>query len=585
MRRSIFSRNGGAGRAAVRRTPVVFAAVMIGMAAPVLAAPAGPAGSRARTPILVLEAYTGGRPGEIAPLVETLNEELEQRGFAAHATTVLKVAAGLPRPGLMDKGVTAARIALDVDNGYDLFTQGTKQSYRKAIEVLKRAIEIIRRNPALIVLNTSNIDFVRKAYLTLALCQANVGSAEWIVTMLEEIRMFPTRPFPPSDYGPDDEKKFYKPAYKQAQVLGRGKLRIAAGNSQAVLFVDGQIRGIDHVELADLIAGTYQVFVQVPGTPGRQYEVEVVANDDTYLNVEPDNDCPLWASDVWVGFQFSTAAARGQEAKCAGRIATRWSGRDLVGVVGAQMRDRRLVLTGTIYTADGTMLRSMALDVLTATPVLLRQLAQLMAEGGAPPDGITLIAGARAAPAVSEYQADSAGGHWWSKPSTYLIGGGALTILGGAAVYVRSPFDQRNPLADGTDGRNPVVGVMLGGSLVLGGGVYLWSRESLSAGRLTAGAFGLGVASVAAGAQLYLTSQDPEPGLPKYIRNSSTRGVVAGIVGLSLIGTGVWLLRDQRSTDASARAAVARRPAAIASWAPFASAGSDQALLGLVGSY
>lgn len=57
-------------------------------------------------------------------------------------------------------------------------------------------------------------------------------------------------------------------------------------------------------------------------------------------------------------------------------------------------------------------------------------------------------------------------------------------------------------------GRDPYVGVMLGGTAVLGGSVYLWARESTSASRLSAALLGMGSTAIAAGVVLYLTKQD-----------------------------------------------------------------------------
>lgn len=505
---------------------------------------AAPATSKQKTPIFVVEAHTGERPREIAPLVETLDDELEKRGFAARATTILQIAAGLPRPGVLDKGVTMAQIALDVDNGYDLFTKGTMESYHKAIVILLRAVDAIRRNPALIVLNTSNIDVIERAYITLALCQAYLGDADWTSTMMREIRMFPTRPFPRADYGPDDEK-LYKKVYKQAQTMGRGRLSIAAENSQAVVFVDGQIRGVDKVVLANLIPGTYHVFIQVPGSPGRQYEVEVTANDDSFLNVEPEIDSSFWATDSWIGFQFASNQARGQEAKFAGQIATKWSGRDLIGVVGTRRRAGRLVLTGSIYTTDGTMLRGMALDIQTATPTSLRQLARLMAEGGVPSDGITLIEGGVLA---AETRDDTTHGPWWRRSSPYLMGGAAL-VLASTALYVGTPADDYTKPTY-SDYRSPAVLTFMGGSVVLGSGVYLWLRDERSATVLAAATIAGGVAATLSGVMLYATDEDLHTQgwqRPTY-RDSAGAGVVWGTAGLAATSIGLFLLwRDRRS--------------------------------------
>jgi len=515
-----------------------------------------------KTPILVFESHTGERPKEIISLVSTLDDELEKRGFAAHAATILQVAAGLPRPGILDKSITAAQIGQQVEGGYDHFVHGR---YHEAVAAEVEAIEAIQRNPALVVLNTSNADIVLKAYTTLALSQAKIGDPDASLTMMQAIRMFPTRPFPRADYGPDDEK-FYRKVYKQVQAMGRGRLLVVAGNSQAVVFVDGQIRGVDKVELADLVPGPYRIFIQVPGTPGRQYGVEVAANDDTFLNVEPEIDASLWVTDSWIGFLFASHAARGKEAKFAGGAAARWSGRDLVAVVGTMRLAGRLVLTGTIYTTDGTMLRSAALDVETATPALLGSLAHLMAEGGAPADGLTIISGGLAATKSVSTQAKH--GVWWTRSAPYVLGG-AVLMVGSGTLYLASPAGGDGSRPTYTDYRGPAVVAFAGSTAVFGSGLYLWLRQEHGAGVMSALAASAGIAMTLSGAMLYVTREEPGPAHPTMIRDTGTLGIALGSTGAIAASAGLYFALRGRHHRALPVVALSREHALVSLNASF----------------
>jgi len=530
---------------------VATASVLVGS----MTAVAAPAGGKNRAPILVIEAHTGERPSEVAALIAKLDEELEERGFAAKPATILRMATGLPRPGVLDPDVTTAKIALDVETGYDLFTRGGKDAYRKAVALLQPATEALRRNPALVVLDTSNLDVMQKAYLTLALCQAYLGDADWLLTMTEEIRMFPTRPFPLADYGPNDEK-WYKKAYKQAQSMGRGRLVIASGSRQAVIYVDGQIRGVAKVSLADLIPGTYHLFVQIPGMEGRQYDIDVTAGDDAVLSVEPELDAALLATDSWIGFLFGSLADRAKEARFAGRFAMRCSDRDLVGVVGTMRHNGRLMLTGSVYTTDGILLRGMAFDVLTAKPESPRELAQLMAEGGAPKDGIVMLDGDVSAPTLRGEHIAS-GAPWWRRPAPYLIGGGVVLLASTAAYLIAPKDDHTAPTYD--DRRTPAVRVFVGGSVVFGVGAYFWVRRERSGGIFASAAAGSGVAMVLSGLMLYLTDEDPnaEGYIRRTYRDSATMGVILGASGAAATALGVLLLRLDRSAPVVPVATVA----------------------------
>src|SRR3954447_15931565 len=95
------------GRARLGRVGVwsVMAALSaaVGITTMVDVAAAAPASGKGRSPILVIESHTGQRPPEVAALIEKLDDELEQRGFAAKPATILRLATGLPRPGVLDQ--------------------------------------------------------------------------------------------------------------------------------------------------------------------------------------------------------------------------------------------------------------------------------------------------------------------------------------------------------------------------------------------------------------------------------------------------------------------------------------------------
>src|SRR5262245_36457544 len=244
--------------------------------------------SRADRPIIVLESYVGQRPANADAMMAPLLDELEQRGFAARPASVLEQAGRrAPRPGVLDTGTTAAEITQPAESGYEAYTRGR---FAEAEAALKLAIARIHRNPALLVLDTNNLDATFKILVALALSQAKRGdTSSSVATMIELIRTFRDRPIARVDYGPDADQ-FYRAVAKQVQSLGRGQLSISVANDQAVIFVDGQIRGLARATLTDLVPGIYRVFVQVPATAGRQYEVEVTAGHHATLRVDWELD-------------------------------------------------------------------------------------------------------------------------------------------------------------------------------------------------------------------------------------------------------------------------------------------------------
>jgi amino acid transporter len=149
-------------------------------------------------------------------------------------------------------------------------------------------------------------------------------------------------------------------------------------------------------------------------------------------------------------------------------------------------------------------------------------------------------------------------------------------IAGGAAAYVTMTYDPTTAMEDGKG--QPVL-VMVGGSAILGGSVYLWLREARSTSRLAAGLLGAGVAALAAGTVLFVTDQDPGPALPPTIRNSAPTGVALGVAGVALAGLGAWFVHRE---EAPASLRLGKR---AAPWSPVVLVRSSTALLGCAGSF
>ena len=492
--------------------------------------------------ILVFESHIGGRSPEIARLMEPLDDELEAHGFAARPQTMLKLAGGAaPRPGILDKSQGAADVAQKVDAGYRLFTQGKAA---EAKEKLAEAIETMRRNPATFALDTSNTDVAFRAQVTLSLSYKQLGdAANSVAAMTELIRMFPARPLPRNAYGPGDEG-FYRDVLKQVQAMGRGRLAVTAGDTRAVIFVDGQIRGVGSATIGDLVPGLYRVFIQVPQTIGRQYEVTVGANDESKLDVHYDIDDVLWLSDSWVGFQFQNEGDRGREGKLAAELASRWSpGAGKTAVIGTVQLQGKPALVGTLYANDGSVVFSAAVSVAGASEVRLRALARFLADG-TPADGLQIVKG-NAEPAEAHESAEP-NSNWHT--SSKVIGGTSVLLMAGSMVaYFASPADDHSKPTYNNH-RTPAVVAFCASSYVAGAGVYLWLRDSHSVDPLAASLIGVGIGSILSGAMLFATKEDAEPGFQRETyRHTGTTGLIVGGVGVALAGVGIYIMNSERA--------------------------------------
>jgi hypothetical protein len=309
------------------------------------------------------------------------------------------------------------------------------------------------------------------------------------------------------------------------------------------------------VALGDLVVGTHYVLVQIPGTGGLQYVRTVQANRPTELDINWQAESQLHLDGTWAGFVFATELERQRGAVYAHDFARRFGGADVI-ILRTMLLDGRPYVVGTQYPADGGAPIG-AFAPVDGGEALLRSLARYLYDG-------TMAAGLRVlprtagdAPSVALVGSRSDKARAWLPIIGLGAGGVALGI--GAAAYVRNPYDPAKPAAD--DGRDPFVEIMLGGTAVLGGSVYLWTRESTSASRLSAALLGTGSTAIAAGAVLYLTKQDPGPDQPRYIRDSGSVGIGVGTAGLAIAGTGIWLLYRERGEGHShiASGATARK--------------------------
>jgi hypothetical protein len=399
--------------------------------------------------------------------------------------------------------------------------------------------------------------------------------------MLDLLRVS-SMPVPQNDYGPRAQE-LHNDAEKQAQTMARGSLTVSVSDSRAMIFVDYTYRGLGRVALGDQLPGAHHVLVQVPGTPGLQYVRDIRPGAASSLGVNWQMESILHTDKAWTGFLFSTETERVREWTHTGELARSFDGSDVIILFMEEVGGKPYI-GGIQYPANGQD------PIVAYAPAsqegLLRSLGTYLYNG-------TMAAGLRVlhrplsgeAPSVALTDSDDAhrgGMPGWVSPAITVAG--AAVITSAAVVFMRRSYDPGDPPSDGTDGRGRLVAAMAGGSLGLGGGVYLWTRDSLNASRTTAGALGLGVTSLATGIELYLVDQDPSPTLPRYIRHTEVAGFLLGTTGIALTGAGLWLLHREHGTR-EPLAAAARRSAIASSCQPFASVGASDAVIGCGGSF
>lgn len=426
-----------------------------------------------KSPILVFESHVGPRTPEAERVLEPLRDALESHGFAARPESILKIAGGnAPRPGIIDSGLTAPALAQRVDDGYIDYTQS---NFDGALKTLNEAIRLIHRNPGLLALDTGNSRMVVKAYVSLANSHARLGhTAESIAAMTELIRLYPSVAVTSASFGPEAER-LYRGAWKRVRAMGRGQLAITAGHPQAIIFVECQIRGIGTARLVDLIPGRYRVFVQVPGSVSRQYEVEVRPDEDSELDIAWNVDSSLLVSEPWIGFQFASEAERGRESLLAGALARRWDAGEIVAVIGLMKLQDKPAVIGTLYrTDDGKVIRSALLSLDGVDTARLIALAQFLADG-TPAGDIEILAGAVPPPvtAHAHQPVDEQG----RRRARWIIYSGAAAIAAGVGLVLLDEDAIMRPgmlVQDEHYLNTAAGGVVLGAAGVASIGLGLW---------------------------------------------------------------------------------------------------------------
>lgn len=429
----------------------------------------------ATSPIVVLEAYGGRRPANVDRFMIPLRDALERHGFAARPETLNRLFGGrIPRPGILDRGVTTADILELINTGYEDFTHA---KFNEAARKLTDAIGKLSRNSALLVLDTGNQEAVYKAYVGLSLSQSRLGLTDQATaTMAELVRMFRTQPLSRAEHGPTAEQ-FARKVYKQVSAQGRGRLRIQTGNPRAMIFVDRQIRGMGKAALDDLVPGVYHVLVQEPQTAGLAYDVEVPESGEVVLDATWEIDTSLIATARWFGFELANDIERRKEAIYAGSYARRWTGRELVAVVGTMKLQGRPALIGTLYLATGSVLRSGVIvleDALDdADDATLDALAKFLADG-TPGAGIDIVIGnGVAAPARPARRRSTT-------PAKLLVAAGAAAVIAGGVLYAFDedipPPGQEQPKTY-FDSAGPGIALAVAGAVAIGAGIWLWTRN------------------------------------------------------------------------------------------------------------
>lgn len=424
--------------------------------------------------VAVIEARVGSwrTPGD--EISAAIVRAFEDEGYPATPAAVADaLGARMPRPGVRDQRQSTASVLQPLSDGYRAWSRGR---FEEAEALLVAGLETYKTNIALVVTDTSNQDIVFRAMAALALSQwargestndsATLDAANQ--SMLDLQRYFPSRRFSSEEFSPD-AIAFYRNVAKMAGALGTGAISIRVDNTNVMVFVDGKMRGTGRADLAGLIPGLHDVYLQEPGRgdAGRWFELRVTPNGDAIVEVEWEAHTAFWATPAFTGLAYASEAER--EAKLPAHAAevASWGAAGLVAAI------ERIDVAGHpavrgILIANQSTFGTCTVDVTPDEPDLsARQLVECLMKSPSTREG-QVAAGA---------PVDDEGSRRTSKVmSASILGAGLAAMVVGAAVELRT-----TPPSTGEQPKYlisyPGISLRVGGSVIAAAGLYFLLRS------------------------------------------------------------------------------------------------------------
>lgn len=291
---------------------------------------------------VVIEAYTGARPGHAARLVAPVLEALADHGFVTGVHAVgRRFEQRASIPSAAPDGLPAD-FADQVERGHKAWITG---KFDEAVGTLAPLIAHAHANAAAFTQNQVLRDRLKKGLIALALSQHRSGdSAATRVTFAELLRTFPGATVARAAYGPEAYALFER-LRADIEAEGRGRLTIKPRDGEAVVFINESFADVGATTKTDLMPGTYRVVLQLGKQRSRTHLVTVNANNETTLEIDPGFDAAVHSAPDWTGLVFRDARERGRlEATHAAMFGRAVNART-VAVVGIAGVDGKLAVT------------------------------------------------------------------------------------------------------------------------------------------------------------------------------------------------------------------------------------------------
>ena len=216
----------------------------------------------------------------------------------------------------------------------------------------------------MVVRDPKNREAMFSAYVHLALaCDRlrDVGGRDR--AMLSAIRYFPQRVIHRNQFGPEAERIF-RLNRAVSDRAGRGRVTITISDKDAVIYFDEVATSQGRLALGDVVPGRHRVLVTSSTGDSRQYQVDVIADEETRLYIDWAVESALVTGD-WVGFQHPTDGHRGYEPTLVRNLARARTNAAFVTTYHVAPRPaNRYVLTASVYEVTrGRLLRTLRVEL------------------------------------------------------------------------------------------------------------------------------------------------------------------------------------------------------------------------------
>ncbi len=315
-------------------------------------------------------------PGNDDELIAPAMAELAQRGFQQGAALGSSLESQVSLPGDTLSAKEILRWSGLIDTGYQAFTRG---EFEAAEVKLSEALLAFRARPGTVAREQTLRDAIARAHVGLMLARSRLGRADDANTIAADyLRDFPDRELSRRQYGPEPIE-FLRRVREGLDARPKAALHVVVDDLTAVVFVNERYIGVGDVQLGELYAGAYRVFVQRGTTPGRVHLVTLAAGQSHELRVNWDLDAALRT-----GSNPALLAGTAQAAMAVAADIGVLLGARQVALVGVREIEGRRALVGTLVATDSarpTREAMVWLEPTTPGRDQLRALGRFLAEG------------------------------------------------------------------------------------------------------------------------------------------------------------------------------------------------------------